>query len=98
LAEIYAIRDKFRLHVFRGSYTTEAVNSRYRMFNFDELKVAYEPPPGVTFAPVASGDASIPSEGKCHQNFTLGLCTTAAGDKLIPMFIFTGAIQLCDGS
>jgi hypothetical protein len=75
----------------------EAVNFRHRMFNFDELKVAYEPPPGVTFAPVASGDASIPSEGKGHQNFTLGLCTTAAGDKLIPMFIFTGAMQLCDG-
>jgi hypothetical protein len=31
------------------------------MFNFDELKVAFEP------APVASGDASISGEGKGHQ-------------------------------
>jgi hypothetical protein len=75
----------------------EVVDFRYRMFNFDELKVAYEPPPGVNFAPVASVDASIPSKGKGHQNFTLGLCTTAVGDKLISMFIFTGAMQLCDG-
>ena len=47
----------------------------------------------MTYAPTGSGVVEIASEGKDHQNFTLGLCTTGAGKKLILMIIFTGKMQ-----